>query len=285
MQSFNHDMSSHARVLAGLLMVACHGGATDAEYGAQVEAPRDTDVTIIPGSGVAADVRQYIEPVAVGFEFDGAITNDGEITGFFDMDQYFEPYIFVTFASEAFFAPLDEDTDAVEYCLAWGPWNLERISIIDTIDDEFMFYDYDGVFEVAGHDCGDLMDPQRHGEDAADFIDQFDGMRLGWGFGPMSPSLLDGWSSQVLDTWDTTMFASYVAVSDADESFIAEDISTCFAFEIDGFTGDLLTDSDGFLLPMYVSDLEWYDGLPDLYAVTSATYYWRLEDLDLGSLK
>ena len=255
------------------------------EFGAAVDAPVDSEPTVIPDADDATS-QPYLEPVAVGFEFDGVMLDDGTILGYWIEDDYYDAAVFIIFASEAYFSASSEEIDTVESCTAWGYWDPYPSFVeLDTVDNASLFQSYEAFLNIEAHDCGPYLDPSVWGEDAEDLIGAFDGMWLGWGFGEVTEPLLDIWSSEMLREYGASMVSSYVAVSDADGGFVAEDVSTSFLFEYDYFEGGPLVDDFGQFVLADVLDYRPPESLPDVYISTSSSYFWELQSLDLDSLK
>ncbi len=78
------------------------------------------------------------------------------------------------------------------------------------------------------------------------------------------------------------MIAAYVAVPlVGEDSFVAHDLSTTFAFEVGPGAERLVTDPDGELVGAAVTNYLPPQSLPDFYAFTIATRYLPLDTLAL----
>lgn len=234
----------------------------------------DTDISVIE--------THYVEPVSVGFEFDGVVEFDGTLSGYFYEDEYYEPLMFLHFVSNDFFTSSSEEIETVEGCLAWGVWDVEPSDTpLDTYNDVEPWFSYEGFLDIEDHDCHGLFDPAVWGTDGADLIEQFDGMHLGVGFAPLHPSLEETWSQELLSAYGDSMVSNYVAMNWLDGTFEAEEFSTGFCWEWDWWTEELAFDTDGNLVPQPVDAF----GLPESYVFSVAYWYADLAALDLETLK
>ncbi len=259
-------------LLLWVFIVACTG-------------PRFGDPAVEPvDTAVSTPAPYYINPVAVGFEFDGVLHPDGSLTGYTIDGEYYEPTVYVVFASEKFFSASSEEVETEESCYAWGDWVVEPTAKLTTFDGLPLFYEYEGTLELDWYTCADMVDPAVWGPDGEDLIYAFQNLHLGFGPGTFTPGLRGAWSEEILELYEPSMLAGYYAINGADQSFIAEDVTTTFAWEVDPDTSELSADEFGNLIPVAVDDLRPPDVLPLVYIRSIATYYVRLEELDLTNL-
>ena len=247
------------------------------EYGEPKKAPVDEQVTVIPVDSLPAGPQPYIEPVAIGVELDAIVRADGTMEGYTLDGEAHPPTLVLNLASDLFFQADDDASEDVQFCTVWGWWDNQRSATFSAPAGVSFHASTEGDFRVSGHTCQTLLDPAIHGEAAQKFIDRLDGLTIGIGLAPLTEDLRDGWPDTALEAWETSMIACYVAVYGADGNFVALDVSTTFAIGVQG--DEALTDEDGLLVPVDIGD----GALPDLYALTVATYYLVLASLDLPS--
>lgn len=251
-------------------VVACTG---DPALTATPESPSDDGVSVLQ--------PRYIEPVGVGFEYDGVVLEDGTLTGYRVDGKYWDPVIYLVFATEEFFEASSEEVESTESCFAWGRWEPdEALTPLATEDGATLFHSYEGHLVLEGDSCWEVLDPDEWGVDGADFIAQFDGMHLGVGFGAFTDNQAGVWSAEVVDLYGDAMVASYFAVNGPEGEFVASDLSTCFAFEVDDEDRELLADEEGFLIAQEVTD-----SLPQSFLRSIATQFLLFDGMDLEGLK
>ena len=255
-----------------MLLAAC---SREPKVGEAPVQPRDTDVSE-PGAF-------YINPIAVGFEFDGVLQPNGSLEGYYVDGEYFPPVVYLVFASDEYFSASSEEVETEQYCHAWGTWEASPDASLTTWDGAELFYAYEGFLELEYYTCADLLDPDEWGEDGLDLIAAFQGMHLGLGFAPLTDDLRANWHEDVLEFYEPSMFSSYYAFN-YDDTFIAEDLTSNFAWEYDSETESLAVDEFGYLLPVIVDDLSPPDVLPRMYVRSIASYYTMFDDLDLTAL-
>jgi hypothetical protein len=243
------------------------------------------------------DCPVLLDPVAVGFEFEGGwngteITNysvdiDGEITELL-------PSVLITFTDADYFSAEDAEGQIGHYCevIALVTVTTQRGEDLDT--DESIWHSFEmslapvpdswtGDFDTA---CGDLLDEDVWGFEGETLFDKFDGIRFGLGFGPMTDYLRDAWSEESLADLGTSMVTEFIAINDADGNWVAEDWTTGVLFEMDE-DGVLETtvDEDGneVLIGVDVSGVT--STMPAGYIRSFAYWYQDFPLLDLDNLK
>ncbi|MFT7622510.1 MAG: hypothetical protein ACI9WU_001683 [Myxococcota bacterium] len=276
--------SRHALAVLLVAMLGCSSDPAEPvdegppQYGPPIAAPVDKAITVLPVASEASETLPWIEPVAVGVEFDGLLRADGSLDGYQVDDAISDPLIYLHFASDAWFAGNEEDSAGPQTCYAWGWWTPTINQPLDSSDGAAFFASYQGAFDLIGHDCGALLDPEVHGTDGADFMAAFDGMPLGLGFGLLTDALEESWPPSTLQTWGPSMLSSYVALGGSAGSLLAQDLSTTFAIALQADGESLATDAIGEPVILDVSAaMPDEDSLPDLYAYTVATFYLPLD--------
>lgn len=242
-----------------------------------IPAPVDQEITVLPVAGIGSEAFPWIQPVAVGVEFDAVVRPDGSLAGYTLDAQSIPPRIYLHFAAEEWFDGTG-DEDKTLTCYAWGWWQPTSPADLASFDGAEFYADYQGAFELEGHDCGELLDPALHGEDGGAFVSRFDGLELGIGFATLTQQLEENWPDSILQTWGDAMLSSYVALPASDGSFVAQDLSTTFAIALEPSGSQVSTDADGELVSV---DIATTDTLPAFYAYSVATFYVTLDSLNL----
>jgi hypothetical protein len=233
---------------------------------------RDTDVS--------EPAPTYMDPVAVGFEFDGIVHADGTLSGYWYEDEYYEPTVFVVFVSQEFFAASSEEVDTDQSCWAWGTWDPQPEAVdIPTYDGASLYSSYEDNLTIDWHTCADVLDPDEWGVDGEDLIYAFQEIHLGVGFAPLTVDLESAWNDATVDDLGDAMFSSYFAFNDADGGWVAEDLTTSFSWAYDADTESLRYDDEGYLVPEPI-----VTSFPEMYVLSSAIYYVFFDDLDFDGL-
>lgn len=268
-------MRSPTGLLPLLLLAACGGGEEVPTGPFPVPEPDDT-----------GEDEARVEPVAVGFAFDGVVQADGQIRGYAVQGLASPPVVILTLASEAYFGTTDPAVREAESCIAWGEYAPEpRDEPLPTRDGTMLWRSYEGTLALQGHTCRGVL-TEAWGEDADRVAEIFDGMRLGIGFGPMTDFLRAGWPASELEKYGDHLFAEYIAINGADGSFVAEDWTSAVLFEWDAETGEpVLAASGDAYVPIPTHHLPGGAAMPEGYVRSFAYWYQDFPVMDLDGLK
>ncbi|MBX2796176.1 MAG: hypothetical protein KTR31_00865 [Myxococcales bacterium] len=232
--------------------------------------------------------EDFLEPVAVGFEFDGVLRKDGSLTGYTPgLTGEGLGIMLLTFADIDFFSG---DRDGTT-CFALALFEPQPLPIVDYFDLEDAGVAMHSAYEVAlelnplASDCGDFVDPKVWGADASKLITPFVGARVGYGFAPMTDYLRDAWTKESLKSVGDSMVATYVALNDKNGQWVGRDWTTGIMFEWDSKTDELVVDKSGKLLVgIDVTGTNGGDLLPEGYVRSFAYWYQDFPLLDLSNL-
>jgi hypothetical protein len=251
-------------------------------------------------SGGGGGEPNMIDPVAVGFEFDGVVRGNGSLEGYV-VTGYGQvpPVMVLTFASlDYFYATTVEQQDR-EYCIAFGefqPPPLVKPNQIPTWDATFLFSSYEVALGIEFHNCTGadnnfdyvidaIADPAIWGSNAENLVDPFVGAHFGYGWGPMTDYLRDAWTQTTIDDIGNSMAGTYIAINDAQGTWEAFDWTTGILFEWDETTGELVDDGMGFLVGIDISGVQEGDNLPDGYMRSFAYWYQDFVLMDFTNLQ
>ena len=256
------------------------------------------------------DVEQEappLEPVAVGFEFDGILKADGALSSYNMMIDGtltpWGPYMILTFADMEFFSAQTSEDQEGHYCIALatldGFTKRETDFPTKSLGEDALAYpenadlwiSYGGQIAIAGDTCENVAEGE-YGAGAADMLAAFDGAYIGLGFGAPTPYLTNGYASSTdadvqayYETYGPAMMTQYIAMNDADGNWIGEDWSLASLYEWDAEKEELKADAEGILIPIDVSAIPQTDLLPEGYVRTSASWYQDFPLLDFTNLE
>ncbi len=268
------------------IVTACNGESqTD---GPQGDDDDDDDVVVGTPTGPTGDPGpRYMEPVAVGFEFDGILLANGQLAGYnIDGYGYLEPSMILTFADAEFFQ-LSGDAQDGHYCFAVGtfqPAPIPKPNQIPTHDAATLYSSYEVALSLEGHTCAGMVDPNVWGADGESLWGPFIGARLGYGWGPMTDYLRDAWSEDSLTDFGQGMVATYIAINDAEGNWVGQDWTTGLMFEWDPVAQDLVVDGDGYLSVLDASGTLPGSNLPEGYMRSFAYWYQDFPLMDFSNL-
>lgn len=267
----------------GFAISGCGGSSSDKEpldIGDDDDDDGGTDTADTGESGTSK-----ITPVAVGFEFDGVLLEDGTLAGYMVSGQSSPPIVVLTLASANFFEVGTAEEQALESCIAIGTWDVApRESSLPNINNVPLSHSFEGALVLDyGHNCTNLDD--EWGVDGQRVFDVFDGMRLGIGFGQLTDYLSESWSEESLEEYGEFLLAEYIAINAPDGSFVAEDWTSAMIFEWDQSTGELIVNDEDLLSPIPVSHLPLGTPMPQGYVRSFAYWYQDFPLMDFDVLK
>ena len=226
-----------------------------------------------------------VDPVAVGFEFDGVLLNDGSLRGYTVNDVSQTGVMVLTFADTAYFDASDTATQDLHSCVAIGTWEpAEAGSSLDNINNANLWHSYEGTWLLdIGHNCTNLVDDW--GFEGETLLNFFHGMRLGIGFGPWTDYLREQWSQESIDLHEDDFFAAYIAINDPNGTFDGDDWTSGLDFEWDDITEEPVADADDLLIAQPVVQIAPGGDLPQGYIRNFAYWYQDFPLMDFESLK
>lgn len=235
------------------------------------------------------DCPSYFEPVAVGFSLytgieDGAFVPYRPEAG----EDLVQPFVILKFAPVEYFS-----STTAPYCEVFA--ELPEGSVLGTSmpvsDGGEVWSSYEFALPVteaswqnyvygdAAGPCAETIDPAIYGAGAADLLASFDGMRIGFGFGPSSATLEENMGESFTADVTDEMFTAYTAINDASGAWVGEPWSAALVAGWDAETYVPTVDAEDsyvFVAP---------DGaVPDGFL---RTFDWWLQDfplMDLGNL-
>ena len=273
--------------MLGSFTISCSGESkTDDKNPPGDDDDDDDDDDDATPTGPTGDAGSgYIDPVAVGFEFDGVILPNGQLTGYnLDGYGYVPPTMYLFFASEQFFSS-GEDS---EYCIAaadFAPIPIAKPAQIPTHDNATLYTSYEVALDLYGHNCTGIVDPEIWGENAELLVEPFIGARIGYGWGPMTDYLRDAWGEDSITDYGHAMVATYIAVNDSAGRWVGEDWTTGLLFEWDPTNQTLVADDNDYLLPVDVSQTLGGQNLPEGYMRSFAYWYQDFPLMDFSNLR
>jgi len=250
-------------------------------------------VVTTPTGDTGTDGPDYIDVVAVGFEYFGVILDNGDTSGWTGSDGgAVDQLMVLTFANEDFFGAGGTDEDSCEAVAFFEASAKVSPDQIPTHDGAVLYQSYEVALDLnpANSDCAGRVDPKVWGAQAEGLLDPFVGARLGYGFGPMTEYLLkpfrEAWSEEDFEEAKKGMLASYVALNDKDGNWIGIDWTTGRAWQFDTKTDMPVVDDEGFLSLMDLEALNLAPGtrLPTTYIQSNARWYQDFPLLDLTNL-
>lgn len=184
-----------------------------------------------------------IAPIAVAFQLNAAVRgSDGALFPWrYDGFTLGEPRVDLVFGGAPFFYEGD-DTDS---CRMSGPFTPSlRTCDLPNEDGADLWNSYEGTLALDTNDCAARLDPAVWGPGGRDLFAAFDGMRLGFGYGPITQELLDDWSADSLAEVGgaSKLMAVYVAITDPDGTFVGEAWNSGALYDWDSATGELVVD-------------------------------------------
>jgi hypothetical protein len=294
----------------GIVAVVACGGGKDGDDGLTTS----TTAGVSTAADTADSGRVRVPPnpfdaTNVTFEFDGILTREGVLTGYWDSDSahvmpgdWNPPTVTVEFADELLF---DGETDSEEVmeahtCSVTTELVSEVVDDLENENDARLSHAFEGYlkmyyFEQAGDfltftDCPDELDEDTWGPEGRDLWMAFDGARFGFGFGDVTRTdLREYWSDESWAEYENSMIASYIAVNqlndDGDLVYMGDALASCLLFEYDAVTGELVDDDDDDVLELVdLSGVGEGDPMPESY-VRCFAYWWpQLGSFDLSRL-
>ena len=263
-----------------------------------------------------ADCPLDLDPVAVGFEFDGVF--DGSTLRGYSVDdgsgQLVElvPLVLVTFANADFFSATTDEDQLANSCEAYATFDFiagesqlvgatmessDTAVVWNHFDTSLSIlpsnWEFEGDSEL-DNGCAFALDSEIWGNNGIDLLDAFTGVHFGIGFGPQTDYLASAWQddsgdwvNEEVEELSVGMMSSYIAINDAagannsSEPFEGYDWSTSIAFEWNASTGAPVAGADGLLQVIDVTDA---DETPVSYIRSFAYWYQDLPLIDLDDL-
>ncbi|MFT6232960.1 MAG: hypothetical protein ACJAZO_003478 [Myxococcota bacterium] len=239
-----------------------------------------------------------LDPVAVGFEFDGVWDGAaliGPIVEGQDGPVELIPLVLVTFTNADYFTAGGNEVGNLNSCEAYATFDVVAAESVLDADGEAVWTDFDTTLSIlpTSWDADDLscataLDQDIWGSGGADLLDAFTLFRYGIGFGPQTQYLADAWqdeegewASPDIEELSVGFMAEFVGINDSTGAFIMEDWTTALAFEWDSETGELVVDDEDLL---QVIDVTGAQELPVSYIRSYAYWYQDFPLLDLSNL-
>jgi hypothetical protein len=245
-----------SRLLCGVVSIvtACSGTKTTTTTTDDTDDPTVTTVT--GDTSVVSDPG--LDPVAVGFELAAQMNSDGSLGVWRQGTYEYIPLLLLTFADVEYFSTSDQEG---HYCTAFAPFGsdveyggifpLGKPDQVPVSDGAIMYWSYDVALNLQIDpdftDCDELVDPEKWGENAELLLEPFVGAHVGIGFAPMTDYLREAWAQEVIDEYDDSFLAMYIAINDASGDFIGFDWTSALIWETDPDTGEVLIDENGYL--------------------------------------
>lgn len=283
-------------------LAACSGEqpATDTKTDTNAPGDDDDDDTAPPTdtgteTGTTIQPPAYMDPIAVGFEFDGVIRSDGTIQGYETGYGLTTPIVVLTFTDLDFFYASSTAAQTGHFCTAIAPFEYAPTAPLTTANGNPLYLSYDVALTDVGalvfvdgagnpvDQCAGLVDPAVWGANAENLIGPFEGAHFGFGLGEMTDNLRGSIGAATLTDLGDFMLAGYIAINDAAGAFVAEDWSLELVFEWDVATGELVADADGYLVGIDVSNLP-PGAFPDAYIRSFAFWYQDFVLMDFTNL-
>lgn len=244
----------------------------------------------------------YMEPVAVGFDLDAVLYEDGTLHPVQYEDGSESPtFLKLTFADQEFFG-LAAEQQLGHYCevgIVFEPTPQDQTNpAFNTKTGAPLYWSYEtnlNMTEIwefidpdtgASTSCVGMVDPDVWGTYAENLIGPFNGAHVGIGFAPMTDYLWDafgGTTATANADYLDKFIAMYVAVNDKDGGWGGCDWTSALLFEVDPVTDVAVADTDGFLIPQVTSDAG-LTGLPKGYVRTFAYWYQDFPLMDFANL-
>jgi hypothetical protein len=257
------------------------------------------------GGGASANP---FDATNVAFEFDGILSADGTLGGYWFTDSAHEfpndwnpPRVEVRFADEVLFDGEPNTDQEVEdhTCYVQTEFVNEPI---DSLENENaaelhqaydgwlnMFYYDDGAGGTTFTDCPDELDEDTWGAEGRDLWQPFDGARFSMGLGAMSETDLRAYWGDYYAEYQNSLVALYVSVNRLDDTgapyTVASALTSCIMFKYDAGLEELIDeDGDGNLDLLDVSGTTTASQLPEGYARCFAYYWPETGSIDLENL-
>ncbi|MBX2796801.1 MAG: hypothetical protein KTR31_04000 [Myxococcales bacterium] len=231
-----------------LALIACTGDTDPTTKTDTTDDPTDDTVEdTVDTADNGGD--EGFEPVAVGFEIEGAVDAEGNLTSWLDADgDEISTIIIMTFASKDFFSTGADD----EACIVIAPYTPKgRLLAGDhfpTSDKLPMTEAYDEALDldITNTNCGGLVNEKLFGADAAALLTPFVGARIGYGWRPMETTddIYDTLGQGTLDDEEILggLFTQYFAFTDTAGVFEGDALSIGSSFGFNPKTKELLLD-------------------------------------------
>lgn len=257
----------------------------------------DTTVTTDDTSGTdtATSTVGYIDPVAVGFEFDGILRSDGSLTGYYlDLDgvsTYIPPSMYLFFADAEYFELSDPALQDLHYCLAGGTFDA-TVGVSPMVkpaqnalhDGAVAWWSYESALNVEYHNCTGVVDPKIWGAEGENLWGPFMGAHFGYTLAPMTDYLREAWSDESLTDYGDAMFANYVSINDENGTWIGEDWTTAILWQWDAATESLVVDDKDYLVKLPMDTTPVGGALPEGYVRSFAYWYQDFPLMDFTNL-
>ena len=263
------------------------------------------------------------EPVAVGFELEGAMYSDGSLGSyvFVSTGGPVEPFptVTLTLASIAYFGgATDESCEMFAVFVPQGEtWNegdpswdgmhapydgrFETAQMADYGEElgweggpesasDVPHVVWDGWLDIVSDDCGDAAVPPSEwlsapGAEAYETAGEvFDGMHFGVQLAPHTDYQYSAWADwSQIGDYEQAMTSHYICIEYA-SGFRCEDWTTGFHWQFDEDSRQADSE-DGYYLPLDVSSIPAGSPLPPAFINSSAYWYQDFPLMDFGSLK
>ncbi len=241
-----------------------------------------------------ADCPINLDPVAVGFEFDGVFDGAGLIGPTIDGEEY-PPYVVITFTSADYFTAGGNEEGNLNSCEALALFDVITAESVLDADGENVWTDFDtslsivpGSWDADDFACASALDQDIWGADGVDLLDAFTLFRFGMGFGPHTQYLADAWqddegewASPDIEELSVGFLTEYIGINDSTGAFVLEDWTSALAFEWDDETGELVVDDEDLL---QILDVTAATTVPVSYVRSFAYWYQDFPLLDLDNL-
>ncbi len=242
----------------------------------------------------------YIDPVAVGFELDAVLYDDGTLHPVnYGGGNENPPILKLIFADADFFS-LGYDQQYGHYCeigVEFTPTPQDATNpAFDTQTGAPLNWSYDTRLDFnyawefldsqgRSTTCAGLVDPDKWGFYAENLVGPFNQAHVGIGFGPMTDYLWDAWGGRDDPNnadFVNSFFTMYVAINDRDGHWGGCDWTSALLFEVDD-TDQPVADANNMLTPLDVSTVG-TGPLPKGYLRSFAYWYQDFPLMDFSNL-
>lgn len=244
-----------------------------------------------------ADCPINLDPVAVGFEFDGVWDGAsliGPTVEGADGPVELLPYVVVTFTNADYFTAGGNEEGNLNSCEALALFDVIAAESVLTAD-ETVWTDFDTALSIVPSSwddnelsCASALDQDIWGDGGVDLLDAFTLFRFGMGFGPQTQYLADAWqnddgewANEQIEELSVGFMSEFIGLNDSTGAFVLEDWTTALAFEWDSETGELVVDDEDLL---QVVDVTNATEVPVAYIRSFAYWYQDFPLLDLSNL-
>ena len=280
-----------ASILTIFALSACD---EDKGIGEEADADTDADSDSDADTDADTDADAYFEPVAIGFKYVGGWdSTTGELVDYMYQGKSYAPYVLLVLADLDYFSATDSAEQDAHSCEIYTSFYHGAASLTAETydygsgggDSVTLWNSWDGglYFDeslMASDACWNL-DPAQYTDGMP--VDLFNGIHYGFGFGPISQSLIDLFGKDFADVEDS-MFGIYQAVNHPDGSggydFIAYDWGYSNLYTWDSDTHEIDVDDKGFLVTGNIGDPN-----PQGYVSSGSYWYEDFPNLDLSMLK